>query len=66
MLINVISPERVSNAQENYTVDLVVTFMYQSIIERLHNALLLLRPARLTVINCIQIKSPGTSGKLYK
>lgn len=65
MLINVISPERVSNAQENYTVDLVVTFMYQSIIERLHNALLL-RPARLTVMNCIQIKSPGTSGKLYK
>lgn len=65
MLINVISLERVPSAQENYTVDLTATFMFQSSIEGLHNALLL-QLALLTVMNCIQIKSPEPSGKLYK
>lgn len=63
MLINVISLERLSNAQENYALDLTATFTFQSVIERLRSALLLY-PALLLVMNCIQIKSPGTSGKL--
>lgn len=41
MLINVISQERVSNAQENYAVGLTAAFTVHSIIEGLHNVLLL-------------------------